>query len=86
MRACAVCQRFARLVISSADGAKDKDGYSIVIVQATGHHTGKAFSIPGSDLHPVSIKHPQPSKFAKKASEKGFCSVEVSGSALSIQS
>jgi hypothetical protein len=31
----------------AADGAKDDDGYSIVIVQATGHHTGKAFTLGG---------------------------------------
>ncbi|KAK9917218.1 hypothetical protein WJX75_001950 [Coccomyxa subellipsoidea] len=31
----------------ATDGAKDDDGYSIVIVQATGHHTGKAFTLGG---------------------------------------
>ena len=35
-----------------SDGAKSEDGYSIVLVQATGHHTGTAFALPG--LPPVS--------------------------------
>ena len=37
-----------------ADGSKDeKDGYSIVVVQATGHHTGQAFSLPTVDVPAV---------------------------------
>jgi len=37
-----------------ADGTKDeKDGYSTVVVQATGHHTGKAFSLPKVDAPAV---------------------------------
>lgn len=39
----------------AADGTKDeKEGYSIVVVQATGHHTGQAFSLPTVDAPPVS--------------------------------
>ena len=42
----------------SADGTKDeKDGYSIVVVQATGHHTGQAFSLPTVDA--PSVRHTQ---------------------------
>ena len=37
-----------------AEGTKDeKDGYSIVVVQATGHHTGQAFSLPTVNAPPV---------------------------------
>lgn len=41
----------------STDGSKDQDGYSIVTVQATGKHSGKAFRIPGSELPKVEPKH-----------------------------
>lgn len=37
----------------ATDGAKDDDGYSIVIVQVTGHHTGTAFTMPCGDLSPI---------------------------------
>ncbi|KAL0041955.1 hypothetical protein WJX79_010249 [Trebouxia sp. C0005] len=32
---------------------KDKDGYCLVTVQATGHHTGKPLRIPGSEMAKV---------------------------------
>ncbi|CAK0739616.1 hypothetical protein CVIRNUC_001181 [Coccomyxa viridis] len=38
----------------ATDGTKDeKDGYSIVVVKATGHHTGQAFSLPTVDAPSV---------------------------------
>eukprot|EP00884_Botryococcus_braunii_P000908 jgi/Botrbrau1/10818/Bobra.0064s0022.1 len=37
----------------ATDGYVDKDGFAIVIVQATGHHTGAPFVIPGSALPPL---------------------------------
>jgi hypothetical protein len=33
----------------ATDGSKDDEGYSIVTVQANGHHTGKAFTLPKPD-------------------------------------
>ncbi|CAL8463530.1 g3064 [Coccomyxa elongata] len=37
----------------ATDGAKDDDGYSIVIVQVTGHHTGTAFTMPRGEFPPI---------------------------------
>ncbi len=39
---------------AAADGTKDDEGYSIVVVQATGNHTGKPFALPG--MPPVSAQ------------------------------
>lgn len=36
---------------AATDGEADKDGFAIVVVQASGHHTGAPFSLPG--LPPV---------------------------------
>lgn len=56
---CFLCP-VAMLLIVSADGTKDeKDGYSIVVVKATGHHTGQAFSLPTVDAPLVSHTHCQ---------------------------
>ncbi len=46
------------LHLHCADGTKDeKDGFSIVVVQATGHHTGQAFSLPTVKAPPVEFQH-----------------------------
>lgn len=37
----------------ATDATKDKDGYCLVKVQATGHHTGKPLRIPGSEMAKV---------------------------------
>lgn len=37
----------------ATDATKDKDGYCIVKVQATGQHTGKPLRIPGSEMPKV---------------------------------
>ena len=53
------------VALAFADGSKDeKDGYSIVVVQATGHHTGQAFSLPTVKASPVGYQHvPQVTPF-----------------------
>lgn len=53
------------VALAFADGTKDeKDGYSIVVVQATGHHTGQAFSLPTVKAPPVGYQHvPQTTPF-----------------------
>ncbi|KAK9815232.1 hypothetical protein WJX72_000391 [[Myrmecia] bisecta] len=40
----------------ATDGSKDDEGYCIVTVQATGHHTGKPFELPGLPPIPASNK------------------------------
>ena len=41
---------------AGADGTKDeKDGFSTVVVKATGHHTGQAFSLPTVDAPAVRL-------------------------------
>ena len=81
------------VALAFADGTKDeKDGYSIVVVQATGHHTGQAFSLPTAKAPPVGYQHvPQMFPFRlymqdatlameQKMHDKGACVMQVEAS------
>lgn len=42
---------------AATNGEVDKDGYAIVTVAATGHHTGAPLQLPGLEPVPASGKH-----------------------------
>ncbi|GAB4819184.1 hypothetical protein N2152v2_006230 [Parachlorella kessleri] len=59
---------------AATDGVVDKGGFAIVLVQATGHHTGAALVIPGrEDLPPVTPRG------RRLSTKEGVLKVKVEG-------